>query len=129
MTDHDFSRSSYDQHGPGLLLGRREMEWFWGHYQPDVTQRARADASPLRAAHHTGLPPAFVLVDEYDPLRDEGMAYAAALEAAGVEVTLSRYDDMLHGFFTFVNYLSSADRAIEEVGHWIAQRFEEKPSS
>jgi len=75
------------------------MEWFYGHY---FTKESDADdplASPIKASSLADLPPALVLTAEFDPLRDEGEAYAAALEAAGGKASAKRYDGMIHGFF------------------------------
>jgi acetyl esterase len=117
VTDGDLDTGSYVEHGDsGLLVGRAEMEWFWNHYVPDVESRSHPDASPLRAESLEGLPPAYVLIDEYDPLRDEGRAYAARLEESGVPVTVDYVSDQLHGFFPMVNFLESADAAVERVG-------------
>jgi acetyl esterase len=76
------------------------MAWFWDAYAPDVERRSEPFASPLRATDEqlAGLPPAFVIVDEADVLRDEGEAYAARLRAAGVAVTTVRYDGITHDF-------------------------------
>ena len=116
VTDHDLGRSSYEEHGnSGYLLGLREMEWFWDHYA-DAAQRSEPDASPLRAPSLEGLPPAIVLIAEYDPLRDEGLAYATRLEEAGVPVEVIRFDDMLHGFFSMVNVFERADAAVDVIG-------------
>jgi acetyl esterase len=82
---------------------------------PDVADRSHPYA-PLRAADHSGLPPAYVLIAEFDPLRDEGLAYAASLEAAGVPVTVRRFDDQIHAFFGMLNLMESADTAVTEVG-------------
>jgi acetyl esterase len=95
------------------------MVWFWDHYVPDAAQRSHPHASPLRAADLAGLPPAYVLIAEHDPLRDEGLAYAAALEAAGVPVTVRRYHDQIHAFFLFVNIMESANQAVSEIAAWI----------
>lgn len=123
VADHDFSRASYRQHGhSGLLVGRADMEWYWNHYAADAGQRDDPDASPLRAASMAGLPPAYVLIDEFDPLRDEGRAYAGRLEADGVPVIVDYVDDQLHGFFTLVNMMDSADSAVERVGAAIRAR-------
>jgi acetyl esterase len=120
VVDHDFTTASYEQYADaGLILNRAEMVWFWDHYAPDATQRSHPHASPLRADDHSGLPPAYVLIAEYDPLRDEGIAYAAALEAAGVPVTVRRFDDQIHAFFGFVNIMESADEAVSDVGAWV----------
>jgi acetyl esterase/lipase len=76
------------------------MAWFWDAYAPDPAVRTEPFASPLRAGDEqlAGLPPALVIVDEADVLRDEGEAYAARLRAAGVEVTTVRYDGIHHDF-------------------------------
>jgi acetyl esterase len=99
VTDADFSRPSYRENAEGYLLTTKAMEWFWGHYVPDPAQRREPYAAPLRAKDLSGLPPAFVITAEYDPLRDEGEAYAERLQAAGVPTTLKRYRGAIHGFF------------------------------
>jgi acetyl esterase len=99
VTDADFTRASYRENAEGYLLTTKAMEWFWNHYVPDLAQRAEPYAAPLRAKDLAGLPPAFVLTAEYDPLRDEGEAYARRLEQAGVPTRLKRYDGAIHGFF------------------------------
>jgi acetyl esterase len=83
----------------GYFLTAEDMAWFRSHYMQDPTRNSDPYASVLRAPDLTGLPPAIVATAEYDPLRDEGEAYAAALEKAGVPVTLHRFDGLIHGFF------------------------------
>jgi acetyl esterase len=122
VTDHDFGTGSYAEHGDtGLLLDRAGMVWFWDHYAPDVADRDSADASPLRASSHAGLAPAYVVIAEYDPLRDEGRSYADKLSAAGVDVTVRTYDDMLHGFFTMPNFIQRGNEAIADAGAFVRQ--------
>ena len=117
ITDHDFERGSYSEFGDGgFLLSRTDMEWYWAHYAADPQTRANPLASPLHAPDLTGLPPAIVIVAGCDPLRDEGLAYADALEAAGVAVDLELHPDMTHGFFTMVGMLGPADVAVRAVG-------------
>jgi acetyl esterase/lipase len=100
VTDAAMNTDSYRQFAEGYFLTARSMEWFWDAYLPDVPRRAEPYASPLRAsdAQLTGLPPALVIVDEADVLRDEGEAYAARLRAAGLPVTTVRYDGITHDF-------------------------------
>lgn len=106
----------------GYFFGRKEMAWMLEMYIPDRADRLNPDASPLRAEDHAGLPPALVVTAGYDPLRDEGRAYADALRAAGNEVTLSQYDDMIHGFFTLPATLDRSTEAIDEVTEFLRGR-------
>jgi acetyl esterase len=89
------------------------MGWFWDHYLPDG-DRFQPDASPLRADDVSGTAPALVITAGFDPLLDEGEAYARRLEQAGVPVTLSRYDGMIHGFFRMPAVIDRANDALAE---------------
>ena len=114
VTDADFTRASYRENAEGYLLTTPAMQWFWSHYVPDPAQRQEAYASPLRAKDLAGLPPAFVITAEYDPLRDEGEAYAKRLQAAGVPTRLQRYDGAIHGFFAMGVLAAVARAAIDD---------------
>ena len=117
VVDCDLTRPSYlECAGSDFILNTAEMAWFWDHYVPDEAERLHPYASPIRASSLEGLPPAYIVIAHHDPLRDEGLAYAAALEAAGVPVTLARHDDQIHAFFVLVNLLECADRAVAEAG-------------
>jgi acetyl esterase len=100
VTDAAMDTGSFEQFAEGYFLAAKGMAWFWDAYLPDVERRSEPYASPLRASDEqlAGLPPAFVIVDEADVLRDEGEAYAARLRAAGVPVTTVRYDGITHDF-------------------------------
>ena len=90
---------SRTENAEGYFLTAQDMAWFRSHYLPDPARGSDPTASVLRAPDLSGLPPAVVATAEYDPLRDEGEAYAAALEKAGVPVTARRFDGLIHGFF------------------------------
>jgi acetyl esterase/lipase len=100
VTDAAMDTPSYEQFAEGYFLTAKGMAWFWDAYLPDVERRSEAFASPLRASDEqlAGLPPAFLIVDEADVLRDEGEAYAARLRDAGVPITTVRYDGITHDF-------------------------------
>lgn len=114
VTDADFNRPSYTDPENQVLLTKESMIWFWDHYAPNADQRSETDASPIRAADLSGLPPAVVLTAEYDPLRDEGEAYADRLAQAGVPVDFKRYPGQTHGFFTFL-LLPGSERGFQQV--------------
>jgi len=117
VTDHDLDRKSYHQYdGTELILNRRDMAWFWEHYAPDPAARANPYASPLRASDLSGLPPAYIVTAEHDPLRDEVFAYADRLRAARVPVEHRHYGSEIHAFFTFLNLLDDAGKAVSEAG-------------
>jgi acetyl esterase len=100
VTDAAMDTGSYAQFAEGYFLTAKTMAWFWDCYCPDLERRSETFASPLRASDEqlAGLPPALLIVDEADVLRDEGEAYAARLRAAGVAVTTVRYDGITHDF-------------------------------
>jgi acetyl esterase len=120
-TDAAMNTASYDQFATGYYLSRTEMEWFWDAYTADPAARAEITASPNRATAEqvSGLPPAYLCVDEADVLRDEGEAYAAKLRSAGVPVTTVRYDGTIHDFM-LLNALSETRATRAAVGQAIA---------
>jgi acetyl esterase/lipase len=124
VTDHDFTTDSYRVHGSGrdTFLTSEEMTWFWDQYAPGPVDRDDPELSPLRARSLTGLPPAIVVTAEYDPLRDEGLAYAQRLREAGNDVRHHHYDGMTHAFFSFVNAIPRGNDAVAQVGAEIRRR-------
>jgi acetyl esterase len=100
VTEANFETGSYREFADGLWLTREAMKWFWDQYLPDVAARTNPLASPLRADLEMlkGLPPALVITEEKDVLRDEGEAYARKLMQAGVPVNLGRYLGTIHDF-------------------------------
>jgi len=114
-TDAGCDSGSQLEHAEGYYLTRAGMLWFWNHYLGRAEDRDHAHASPLRATDLRGLPPATVITAEYDPLRDEGEAYAERLREAGVEARLTRYDGVIHGFFGMTDALDQATQAMREV--------------
>lgn len=108
-----FETASYRDNAEGYLLTAAAMQWFWNHYAPDAALRQHPYASPLLAERHAGLPPALVMTAEYDPLRDEGEAYAAKLAAAGVAARHLRYDGFIHGFFSHTRTIPATRAAMD----------------
>ncbi len=114
VTDCDFSRASYVDNADGYILTSGLMGWFWDHYC-DPADRTDPRASPLRATSLAGLPPACVATCEFDPLRDEGDAYAAALAEAGVEVRHLPCRGQIHTSLTAVDMIISGASARAEM--------------
>ncbi len=106
VTDCDLDTGSYQENADGYVLTKPLMEWFWDHYA-DAADRNDPACSPLQAADLSGLPPAFIVTAEFDPLRDEGNAYAAALDAAGVPVTLLQARGHTHTSLSMVDVILS----------------------
>jgi acetyl esterase len=120
VADSDLDRRSYHEYdGDEFIVNRGDMVWFWNHYAPDPADRVNPHASPLRAGDLTELPPAYVITAEHDPLRDEGFECAERLRAARVPVEHRHFGSQIHGFFTFVNVLDDADRAVADAGQAI----------
>jgi acetyl esterase len=116
ITDCDLDRPSYLANADGYFLTRGQMQWFWDLYCPDVARRVEPYASPLRAESLTGLPPALIFTAEFDPLCDEGEAYAAALQTAGVPTTLRRFDGLIHAYLRRVETFDAANETIRQIG-------------
>jgi acetyl esterase len=111
---------SYRQNGEGFLLDAEWMEWFWRHYLAGRDGSAPY-ASPLRAPDLRGLPPAFVATTEFDPLRDEGEAYAARLAEAGVPVEVDRVAGQIHGIAWLSGVIDAGDALIRRAATALRQ--------
>lgn len=126
VTDYSSKRPSYTTYAEGFFLTRREMDWFRDNYFADPGDRADPRASPILAPDLSGLPPAHVVTAGFDPLRDEGEAYAAALREAGVPVTLKRERDLVHGFINAVGLGGRSREALAEVAGAIRSGLSER---
>ncbi len=115
VIDFAFDTPSYLEHDDVRNLPAATMKWFWELFLAGDTTAAPPEVSPLRAASLAGVAPALVTVAEYDPLCDEGKAYAEALAAAGVPVTFHHYDGLIHGFLRMPAVIDRARGAIDEV--------------
>ncbi len=113
-TNHSFDTPSYRDNGADYFLTVEDCRWFWNHYLTNDADGGDRYASPLLAEDLRGLPPALIITAEFDPLRDEGEAYASRLQAAGVPVTCTRYDGMIHGFFSMTANIDRANDAVKE---------------
>ena len=113
VTEHSYETKSYQENADGYFLTKDSMVWFWNHYLQQEEDGKNPYASPLLAEDVSGLPPALVVTAEYDPLRDEGEAYAKKLLDAGVGVTLKRYEGLIHGFIWMSGALPQGIEAIE----------------
>jgi acetyl esterase len=119
VTDADLDSESYSRLASGLNLTRAKMAWYWQQYLGGA-EGSHPEASPLRAPDLAGVAPALVQTAEHDPLLSEGEAYAARLAEAGVPVTLTRYDGMIHGFIRMPALVAEADFALAEVASAVA---------
>ncbi len=114
VTDARMNTESYKENADAKPLNAAMMPWFWKHYLKNVSQGLEPYASPLLAEDLSGLPPAIVITAEYDPLRDEGEAYALRLSQAGVPVFAKRYEGMTHEFFGLAGVVHKATLAVQE---------------
>lgn len=117
VTDANFNTQSYQQYATGIWLTREAMKWFWNNYLPDEEARKQPTASPLQASldQLRGQPPALIITDENDVLRDEGEAYAHKLMQAGVNVTAVRYLGTIHDF-VMLNPLAGTPASCSAIG-------------
>lgn len=113
-TDMTTHRRSRDVFADGFFLTDDDMTWFIDHYCPDLAQRGDPRLSVLLADDLRGLPPAYVATAGFDPLRDEGNAFADRLRDAGVPVVKRQHDDLIHGFVSFLNLGTRFREAVSE---------------
>jgi acetyl esterase len=122
-TDSRRQSESHKLFGDGYFLTQELIDWFWKAYIPAGTDLADLRLSPLLAADVAGLPPAFVLTAGFDPLRDEGRAYANRLIDAGVKTTYVNYPGTIHGFFSLTRFLKQGLKANDEAAAVLAAHF------
>ncbi|MGK2950334.1 MAG: alpha/beta hydrolase [Acidimicrobiales bacterium] len=115
VVDCTLSHPSIEENAEGYFLTKAALEWFVGHYLAGRDPRDPT-VSPLYAESLAGLPPAMVITAEYDPLRDEGEAYAAALADAGVPVDAARYEGQIHGFVGMASMVDDGRAAVDRAG-------------
>jgi acetyl esterase len=116
---------SHKNFATGYLLTRAGMERFRDLYTPNPEDRTRPEVSPLLAENLSGLPSALVITGEFDPLRDEGEAYADRLKKTGVKTTAKRYPGLVHGFVAVPRLLPQAELATAEVGAFLKQELKQ----
>jgi acetyl esterase len=124
VTDANFATPSYADNGGGnYFLSTAAMQFYWDAYLGGLAPDAAPLAAVLRQGDLSGLPPATVVTAEYDPLRDEGQAYARRLAAAGVKVDAPLAPGMIHGFFSMFEMIPTAQRWIDHAGANLAAAF------
>lgn len=122
-TDSSKQSRSRREFAEGYFLTKDLIDWFWKAYVPAATDLGDLRLSPLLARDFSNLPPAFVLTAGYDPLRDEGRAYADRLIDAGVKTTYVNYPGTIHGFFSLTRFLQQGLRANDEAAAVLAAHF------
>ncbi|MDB5985584.1 MAG: alpha/beta hydrolase [Nevskia sp.] len=126
-TDATLSSPSINIFASGFLLERASMVWFVNTYLPAHQDRRDPRCSPL-FGEVQGLPPALLMTAGFDPLRDEGEAYAAKLSAAGVSVDLRRYDSLVHGFLNMTGGVRAAASAVQDAAAALRAAFVQRPT-
>jgi acetyl esterase len=129
VTDYGWDTASYHENAEGYLLQRESMHWFWDHYIPDPSVAGDPRVSPLRAADHSNLPPAFVATAEFDPLRDDGRQYSEKLHDAGVPTTYVEYEGMIHGFYWMQGVTDGAKRLHADLAEAVREALHVKVSA
>lgn len=122
-TDPELASPSMRSYGSGFLLTRDSMREGWDYYLPHPEDRHNPYAALSCADDLEGLPPAMVIIAEYDPLCDEGLAYGRRLEAAGVPTTIDLYTGMIHGFSSFLDQVPEARYCLQTQADWLRCRY------
>ena len=127
VTDLGAETASYADLADGFMLTRESMRWFGAQYLRGAHDALDWRVSPLRAPSLAGLPPALVVTAGFDPLRDEGDAYARKLRDAGVRVDAICYGGMIHGFVPMGRLIETGNRAVSHIGASLRQAFQPAP--
>ena len=114
---------SYTAFGEAYPLSADTMRWFMDQYLPEGQDRADVRLSPARETRLEDLPPAIVVTAGFDPLVDDGAAYAELLRRSGVDVTFKCYDSLAHGFTAFTGVVKAARKACEEIAGMVAEAY------
>ena len=125
MLDTNFDTASYLENAEGYFLTRKTMMWYWERYLASASDARNPYAAPLVATDLSSLPPALLIVGEFDPLRDETEAYAARLQAAGVATTCTRYDGGVHNFFNMPPSVDKATQAVAQMSEALKVAFKD----
>jgi acetyl esterase/lipase len=113
--DRTVDRPSLNLFGRGFLISRADIAWYHLQYTGSTTVEPDPAQHPLITKNLSGQPPALIVTAGFDPLRDEGEAYAAALRAAGVKVVMRRFDGLLHGFCSMATISPACEAALDEI--------------
>ncbi len=117
-------RPSFAENAEGPIIRVADMPRVNAMYCPNPDDRTNPLAAPLLAASHAGVPPAYIAVAQYDPLRDDGLAYAHALESAGVPVTVDRGAGLIHGYLRAMPYCADCRERLAAMAGWLRARNE-----
>lgn len=127
VTNYNFDTLSYHEFEDGYFLTKKHMKFFWESYLGNIENGTSPYASPLRAEHLSNLPPACIVVADFDPLRDEGLAYSLRLHKEGVPTTVKRFNT-IHGFYNGKE-LNLSGKAISFVATHLREQFQKTPVS
>lgn len=114
VMNYDFTTASCKENAEGYFLTTEMMQWFWRQYLTNDADGENPYASPLRVKRLQGMTPAAIYTAEFDPLRDEGAAYAAKLREAGIPVTYKCQEGLIHGYMGMAHIVEPAKKAREE---------------
>jgi acetyl esterase len=123
VIEPNFLRKSYVENGERCGPSVEMMRWFWAHYLRTERDADDAYASPIKAKSLKGLPPALIITAEFDSLRDEGEAYGERLKEAGVPVTVTRYEGMIHLFFLLADKIDKGQLAMTQAADALKAAF------
>ena len=127
VTERNFGTNSYSSNADGYGLTHLGMAWYWDHYMAQDSDAENPYAAPMKATDLSGLPPAMVITAEYDPLRDEGEAYAARLQAAGIPTVCTRYEGQIHLFYALPDIIDDGKKAVSQACEALRAAFASQP--